>query len=69
MIARGVVYNTEQDKFMQDAKEMLIAYLKEQDIKDMDPNLIKQNVRRQIQNFIYKRTARRPIVLTIILFG
>lgn len=68
LITRGVVYSGEQEKFMQDTKELLINYLKEQDIKDMDPNLIKQNVRRQLQNFIYKRTARRPMILTIILF-
>ncbi|MBE7082752.1 MAG: ribonuclease J [Clostridiales bacterium] len=68
LITRGVVYSTEQEQFMLDAKEMLISYLHEQDIKDMDPNLIKQNVRRQLQHFIQKRTARRPMVLTIILF-
>lgn len=68
LITRGVVYSGEQEKFMQDAKEMLVSYLKETDLRDMEPNLIKQNVRRQLQNFIYKRTARRPIILTIILF-
>jgi len=68
LITRGVVYSGEQEQFMQDAKELLINYLKEQDVRDMDPNLIKQNVRRHLQNFINKRTARRPMVLTIILF-
>ena len=68
LITRGVVYNVEQDQFMQDTKDMLINYLKENDLRDMDPNLIKQNVRRQLQNFIYKRTARRPMILVIILF-
>ena len=68
LITRGVVYSGEQEKFMQDTKELLINYLKEQNVRDMEPNLIKQNVRRQLQNFIYKRTARRPMILTIILF-
>ena len=68
LITRGVVYSGEQEQFMQDTKELLINYLKGQDIRDMDPNLIKQNVRRQLQNFIFKRTARRPMILTIILF-
>ena len=68
LITRGVVYSGEQEQFMQDAREFLISYLQGQDMRDMDPNLIKQNVRRVIQNFIYKRTARRPMVLTIILF-
>ena len=68
LITRGAFYSGEQEKFMQDTKEFLISYLKEQDVRDMDPNLIKQNVRKVIQNFIYKRTARRPMILTIILF-
>ena len=68
LITRGVVYSGEQEQFMQDAKEFLVSYLQGQDMRDMDPNLIKQNVRKVIQNFIYKRTARRPMVLTIILF-
>lgn len=68
LITRGVVYSGEQEQFMQDAKEFLTAYLKSQDMRDIDPNLIKQNVRKVIQNFIFKRTARRPMVLTIILF-
>ena len=68
LITRGVIYQGEQEQFMQDAKELLINYLKEQDVRDMDPNLIKQNVRRLLQNFIFKRTARRPMILTIIFF-
>ena len=67
LITRGVVYTGEQDQFMQDTKEMLIDYLRGQDIKDVDTNLLKQNIRRQLQNFIFKRTARRPIILVIVL--
>jgi len=69
LITRGVVYNDEQEKFMQDSKELLINYLKEHDIRDMEPNLIKHNIRRLMQNFIFKRTARRPMILTITLFS
>ncbi len=68
LITRGVVYSGEQEKFMQDAKDMLVNYLKEQDVKDMDPALLKQNIRRQMQNFIFKRTARRPMILTIVFY-
>ncbi|MBO7527756.1 MAG: ribonuclease J [Clostridia bacterium] len=68
LITRGVVYNVEQEQFMQDTKDMLINYLKENNQRDIDPNLIKQNVRRQLSNFIYKRTARRPMILVITLF-
>lgn len=68
LITRGVVYSGEQEQFMQDTKEMLISYLKEQDFRDMEPNLIRQNVRKHLQSFIFKRTARRPMILTIVLF-
>lgn len=68
LITRGVIYSGEQEQFMQDTKDMLISYLKEQDFRDMEPNLIRQNVRKHLQNFIFKRTARRPMILTIVLY-
>ena len=45
-----------------------IEKVREEDLKDSDPNLIKNNVRKTLSNFIYKRTKRRPMVLCVVLF-
>ncbi len=66
IITRGVVYADEQESFVQDAKAAIIASLKEQDLRGMEPSVIKQSIRRNISNFIYRRTKRRPMILTIV---
>ncbi len=67
-ITRGVIYNDEAEQFHADVKATLIDLVKQTDLRGMDPNLIKNNVRKHISNFIYKRTMRRPMILVITMF-
>ena len=69
IITRGVVYQDEAESFVQDAKNMIIASLKEQDLRGAEPTVIKNTVRRNVSNFIYKRTKRRPMILSIVLLN
>ncbi len=66
IITRGVVYQDEAEAFVQDAKAAIIASLKEQDLRGVEPAVIKNTIRRNISNFIFKRTKRRPMILTIV---
>lgn len=66
IITRGVVYQDEMEAFVQDAKASIIASLKEQDLRGMEPSVIKNTIRRNMSNFIFKRTKRRPMILTIV---
>ena len=67
IITRGVVYQDEAEAFVQDAKNMIIASLKEQDLRGADATVIRNTLRRNVSNFIFKRTKRRPMVLSIVL--
>lgn len=67
IITRGVVYQDEAEAFVQDTKNMIIASLKEQDLRGCDPMVIKNTIRRNVSNFIFKRTKRRPMILTIAM--
>ncbi len=67
IITRGVVYQDEAEAFVQDTKNMIIASLKEQDLRGCDPSVIKNTIRKNVSNFIYRRTKRRPMILTIAL--
>ena len=67
IITSGVVYQDEAESFVQDTKNMIVACLKEQDLRGCEPAVIKNTVRRNVSNFIYKRTKRRPMILTIVL--
>lgn len=66
IITRGVVYADEQESFVQDAKSAIIASLKESDLRGMEPSVIKASIRRNVSNFIFKRTKRRPMIITIV---
>lgn len=66
IITRGVVYQDEAEAFVQDAKAAIIASLKEQDLRGAEPAVIRSTIRRNISNFIFKRTKRRPMILTIV---
>ncbi len=68
IITRGVVYNDEADDFNQDARGCLAQLFKQIDIKDMEHAEIKNQVRRTLSNFIFKRTKRRPLILTVVTF-
>ena len=66
IITRGVVYADEQESFVQDAKACIIASLKESDLRGADPSMIRTSLRRNMSNFIFRRTKRRPVILTIV---
>lgn len=66
IITRGVVYTDEQESFVQDAKACIIASLKEADLRGVEPSVIRASLRRNISNFIFRRTKRRPMILTIV---
>ena len=67
VITRGVVYNDEADSFVSDLKTNLIVFMKNLDIKGTEPSLLKNEVRKFMSNFIFKRTKRRPMSLAIVL--
>ncbi len=69
IITRGVVYQDEAEAFVQDAKNMIVASLKEQDLRGAEPAVIKNTIRRNVSNFIFKRTKRRPMILAIVLLN
>ncbi len=66
IITRGVVYADEQESFVQDAKATIIASLKESDLRGAEPSMIRASLRRNVSNFIFRRTKRRPMILTIV---
>ena len=69
IITRGVVYEKESEAFTQDARAVISKALKEQDLSSFNPSEIKANIKKVLSNFIYKRTKRRPMIITILLMA
>ncbi|MBO4412579.1 MAG: ribonuclease J [Clostridia bacterium] len=66
IITRGVVYDKEAEDFNADAKLAIIQAIKDQDISSFEPNELRNNIKRMLSNFIFKRTKRRPIIIVIL---
>lgn len=69
IITRGVVYDNESEEFVSDARFAISSALREQDLRSFNPNDIKNNIKKVLSNFIYKRTKRRPIIIVILLMN
>ena len=67
IITRGVIYNDEADAIVRELKYNLCTIIKNYDFKEMELSLIKNEIRKYVSNFIYKKTKRRPITLAMVM--
>ena len=67
IITRGVIYNDEADAIVRELKYNLCTFIKNYDFKEMELSLIKNEIRKYVSNFIYKKKKRRPITLAMVM--
>ena len=67
IITRGVIYNDEADAIVRELKYNLCTFIKNYDFKEMELSLIKNEIRKYVSNFIYKKKKRHPITLTMVM--
>lgn len=68
IITRGLFYNNEIEPMTNQLKTAISVYVKKIDYKNTEQNEIKNNLRKFIANFIYKKIKRKPITLATIMF-
>ena len=67
MITRGFVYTGEAEVLVEEAKQVLLDTLAVMDLKeDRDWNEVRNQIRKPLRNFFYKKTKRNPMILPII---
>jgi len=67
MITRGFVYTGEAEILVEEAKQVLLDTLATIDMKeDHDWNELRNQIRKPLRNFFYKKTKRNPMILPII---
>ncbi|MCL2177618.1 MAG: ribonuclease J [Firmicutes bacterium] len=68
IISRGFVYMKESEELLAECKEVVLHAISYLDLKAThDFNLIKNNIRKYLKNFLYKKTKRNPMILTIVV--
>ncbi|MDD4815755.1 MAG: ribonuclease J [Clostridia bacterium] len=69
IITRGVVYNDESDSIVNELKSNLSVFIKNYDFKEVDHLFLKNEIRKFISNFIFRKTKRRPIILAMVIMS
>lgn len=68
IVSRGFVYMRRSDELIVAAKKRIFEVLKEfAKRKAIDQMAIKENLRSTLKSFFYKETARRPMILPVVL--
>lgn len=65
IISRGLVYNGE-DTLVKEAKQYILDMIEASPEKQPDFNVLKNDIRRSLANFFFRKTKRRPMVLAFI---
>lgn len=66
IISRGLVY-TNEDNVIKEAKDIIRGTIMSIPLKEMNWNLVKNNIKKDLTNYLYKKTKRRPLIITIVL--
>ncbi len=66
IISRGFIYQDEASEVITDAKEVILNGLSTVDIKSLDMNELKMTVKKIASNYFFKKTKRKPMILTIV---
>jgi ribonuclease J len=68
VIARGISTDARQDELLREAPSLLSAALGEVPLEErMDPGLVKERIRLEVQRMFRRRANRRPLVLPVVL--
>ena len=67
IISRGLIYTNEAQKLVTEARNVIKDALENVSVMKNDLSAVKNNVRKMLANYFYKKMKRRPMILTIIV--
>lgn len=67
LITRGFVYIDDTDPLIEEAKDVVINAISSSNFKSQDWAEIKQNIKKLLGNYFYKKLKRRPLILPVII--
>ena len=67
IISRGLIYTNEAQKLVTEARNVIKDALENVSAMENDLSAVKNNVRKMLANYFYKKMKRRPMILTIIV--
>ncbi len=68
IVTRGLLaYTKDNESLLNEAKELVLSLIINTNFKTQDWSLIKTNVRKSLQTFLFKKIKRKPMVMPIIV--
>ena len=67
IISRGFIYQEEASDIITEARSFIFNALKDQDLKSLEMQEIKNTIRKIATNYFFKKTKRKPMILSIVV--
>lgn len=67
IISRGLIYTNEAQKLIFEARNVIKEALENVSIMENDLSAVKNNIRKMLANYFYKKMKRRPMILTVLV--
>ena len=67
IVTRGFIYQDEIGEVISSAKEFIRDNLNTIDLKGLDNNEVKAEIRRYSTNYFFKHTKRKPVILALLV--
>lgn len=65
--SRGFAYDNESDDFFEKCKDDLSRLLSTYDLRECDRNSLNATIRKELKNYIFKKTRRNPMILPMVI--
>lgn len=66
-ISRGFIYGPESEELMNEVNQNVQATIQKMKNKNRNQRVLKQNIKKSIEQLLYARTKRKPMILPIIM--
>ncbi len=65
--SRGFAYDKDGDDFFEKARDDLMRLLSELDLRECDRTMLNNSIRKELKNYIFKKTRRSPMILPMVI--
>ena len=67
IISRGFVFGAPAEELLEDAKEVIRSILEKHHNKISDWRFLRRRIEEDLENFFFRKTERRPLILTVVV--
>lgn len=65
--SRGFAYDTDNDEFFEKCRDDISRVLGEYDLRECDRSVLNNTIRKELKNYIFKKTRRSPMILPMVI--